>query len=183
MIRKILTLSAAFLATILMLGLSAGTATASPTDVPGLTISQVGYNAVGNDREWNRNSEYVDVTNTSETDAVDVKGLVVADSWAHRRADDNDNNCNTWKIDALPAAGPGDAGTLMLPAKHTIRVYTGAGVPKAFGENGRFHAVYMNSRCGYHGHYLNNGGDTVWISRGADAESFTYDFDSGYYIR
>lgn len=181
MYKRILAASTAVATLALTLGFAS--APASAADLPSLEISQVGYNAVGADSAWNRNSEYVDVTNTSESAAVDVKGLVVADSWAHRRGDDNDNNCNTWKIDALPAAGPGDAGTLMLPAKHTIRVYTGAGTPKAFGENGRFHAVYMNSRCGYHGHYLNNGGDTVWISRGTDSESFTYDFDGGYYIR
>jgi hypothetical protein len=177
-IRRIINLSAAFLATTLLLGLTASMASA---DVTGLSISQVGYNAVGADSVWNRNAEYVDIT--AGAAAVNVKNLVVSDSWAKAKGDDNDHNCNTFTINSLPGVPAGPAGEVVLPAGHTARVYVGAGTPKVFGNGGRFHAVYMNSRCGYHGHIFNNSGDTVWIEQSGASDSLPYNFETGYYIR
>lgn len=156
-------------------------ASASAADLPDLQISRVGYNANGVDSWTNRNQEYVDVTNTSGA-PVDVKGLVVEDSWAHSNGDDNPRHCNTSTVTALPGVVEAD-GKLMLAAGHTVRVYTGSGTPAVFGTGGRIHAIYKNSTCGYHGHYLNNGADTVYIVLGDAVESLSYDFGNGYYVR
>lgn len=39
--------------------------------------------------------------------------------------------------------------------------------------------------CGYHGHYLNNAGDTVRLvdADGKLVAEFAYDFRGGYYVR
>lgn len=145
-------------------------------DVPGLAIKQVGYNANGNDTFWNRNREYVDISALVD---ADVKGLTVSDSWAKSHANDNPKSCNTFTVTALP--GVSEVGDkLTLPAGHTLRVYVGSGTPAV---SGSYHLVYMNSKCGYHGHIFNNGGDTVWISKAATADSLSYNFDNGYYIK
>jgi hypothetical protein len=154
---------------------------ATAADLPDLSISRVGYNANGADVWTNRNQEYVDVTNVG-TVPVDVKGLTVEDSWARAAGDDNPRGCNTYTVASLPGVVETD-GQVLLPVGHTVRVYTGSGTAAVFGTGGRFHAVFMNSRCGYHGHYLNNGADTVYVSLGGAAESLSYDFGNGYYIR
>jgi hypothetical protein len=174
---KAIALTVATLAAVAVTGVSAASA-----DVPGLSITRVGYNAVGADTSWNRNQEYVDIT-AAPDHAVDVKGLVVEDSWAHAAGDDNRGHCNTWTVNSLPGIEPTTEGQIMLPAGHTIRVYTGSGRPAVFGVDGRFHAVYMNSHCGYHGHFWNNGGDTVYVSLNGETSSLAYNFENGYYIR
>jgi hypothetical protein len=128
----------------------------------------------------------VDVTNRSGA-PIDVTGLVIEDAWAKANGDDNPRRCNTWTVNSLPGitipADGENAGKLLLPAWHTIRVYTGTGRPAVFGAGDRIHAVYMDSRCGYRGHYLGNTSDTVWIVLGDATESLSWDFSNGYYIR
>lgn len=179
LVKKIFSALVVVASVVAALGLSASSASA---DVPGLEIGTVGYNANGADTWVNRNREYVDVTNVSGG-PVDVKGMVVQDAWAHARGDDNDRNCNTWTVNSLPGITPGAGGSLLLPAGHTIRVYSGLGRPSTFGTGDRIHAVYMNHRCGYNGHYLGNTNDTVWITLGSDSESKSWDFSNGYYLR
>lgn len=173
-IPKMLTLLAAIV-------VAAGVTGAAPAsaDVPGLAITQVGYNAYGADTVWNRNQEFVDVKNAGAVD-VNVAGLVVADQWAKSHVGDNDRNCNTLKVTALPGVVAGVDGSVMLAAGHTIRVYSGRGVPAV---SGAVHSLFMNSRCGYQGHIWGNGGDTAWITLGAVSESFAYDFDNGYTVK
>ncbi|MFI7691804.1 hypothetical protein ACIBQ6_22235 [Nonomuraea sp. NPDC049655] len=149
-----------------------------------MQITQVGYNAYGPDTIYNRNQEFVDVkADATAGRAVNVTGLVVADQWgkSHEGADDNPRGCNTYKVTSLPGITPID-GNVLLPAGHTIRVYSGAGTPSV-SAGGTVHAVYMDSRCGYHGHIWGNGGDTAWITLGANSESFAYDFDNGYTVK
>lgn len=156
-------------------GLSASSASAA-APIDNLAISLVGYNANGADSWFNRNKEYVDITATAD---VNVKGLTVSDSWARSHADDNPKKCNTWTIDSLPGVDEVD-GKLMLPAGHKVRVYNGSGTPAV---SGSYHLVYANSKCGYHGHVYGNGGDTVWLTQAGNEESFSYNFDNGYYVR
>lgn len=177
--RKSAVLFAAVIAAAGLTGVPAS-ATAS-ADVPGLAITQVGYNAYGSDTIYNRNQEFVDVKN-SGVDPVNVAGLVVADQWAKSHVDDNDRGCNTFKVASLPGVVTGADGSVMLPAGHTVRVYSGRGVP-AVSAGGNIHALYMNSLCGYHGHIWGNSGDTAWITLGVNSESFPYDFDNGYTVR
>lgn len=186
MLKKIAILAAALVA-VLALSAPAASAATTAADVPGLSIGEIGYNAHGADRSWNRNSEFIDVTNTS-TDAVDVKGLRVEDAWAHGRGDDA-GVCNNFTISELPGIAE-TAGKLLLPADHTVRVYVGSGEPKVFGPGLRWHAVYVNmdTDCGYYGHVLNNNPpknktapwDTVWITKGGVSESKSYNFTNGY---
>lgn len=156
-------------------------------DIPALAIGAIGYNAVGPDRVHNRNQEYIDVSNVSGA-PVDVKGLVVEDSWARSHRDSNPKKCNTWTIDALPGVTEDGDGKLMLQPGHTIRVYVGQGVPTVFADR-RIHAVYMNHGlagtrgCGYFGHFLNNSVDTVSIRLGDSEESRGWDFRRGYWVR
>ena len=171
-----------FAAVIAAAGLTGAPASATASaDVPGLAITQVGYNAYGSDTIYNRNQEFVDVKNVSGAD-VNVKDLVVADQWAKSHVDDNDRGCNTLKVTALPGVTTGADGSVMLAAGHTVRVYSGRGVP-AVSAGGNVHTLYMNSLCGYHGHIWGNGGDTAWITLAGNSESFAYDFDNGYTVR
>lgn len=166
-------LSLSFAAALTVAGVSASAASA---DVAGLSISQVGYNAYGADTYYNRNQEFVDVKASVDTD---VKGLVVADGWGKAHLEDNPRHCNTYKVAAVPGVAEVD-GKVTLPAGHTLRVYTGRGVPSV---NNTVHSVFMDSRCGYHGHIWGNGGDTAWIVLGAASSSFAYDFDNGYTVK
>lgn len=172
-ISKSLTLLAA---AVVALGVTGASAASASSDVPGLAITQVGYNAYGSDTVWNRNQEFVDVKASADTD---VKGLTVADQWGKSHAADNPRGCNTYKVASLPGVAEVD-GKIILPSGHTLRVYSGRGLASV---NGTVHSVYMDSRCGYHGHIWGNGGDTAWITLGADSESFAYDFDNGYVVK
>jgi hypothetical protein len=159
---------------------------ATSTDIPGLEIGAIGYNAYGADRSWNRNAEYVDITNTS-AGAVSVKGLVVEDAWRHAQPPTSTSTCNRFEVTGVPQAD--GTTTDMLPSGHTLRVYVGDGTPRViFGTR---HAVFMKSdvKCGYNGHILNNNGpasnrrapwDTVWITLGTNSESKGYNFSFGY---
>lgn len=176
-IPKSLTLIAA---AVVALGVTGPASATMSADVPGLAITQVGYNAYGADTVWNRNQEFVDVKNTGAVD-VNVAGLVVADQWAKSHVGDNDRNCNTLKVTALPGVVTGVDGSIMLAAGHTVRVYSGRGVPAVPASS--VHSLFMNSRCGYNGHIWGNGGDTAWITLGAVSESFPFDFDNGYTVK
>lgn len=168
----------------LMLGVAAAPASA---DISALEIGQIGYNAYGPDQPWNRNQEFIDVRNTS-TEPVDVKGLKVEDAWAHGRGA-GAGSCNNFALTALPGVVEADGKVLLAPG-HTVRVYVGAGTSAVF--NDTFHAVYMNhsTRCGYNGHFLNNGAqkdraapwDTVWVTLGSNTESKSYNFSRGYTV-
>jgi hypothetical protein len=184
-IRRIINLSAAFLATVLMLGLTASMASAAVAD---LQIGTIGYNAVGADTALNRNAEYVDIKNTSAA-AVNVHDLVIEDAWRHGQPDSYRGHCNRFTIDTIPVASGANAQE--LPAGDTLRVYFGSGNAKVFGD-GHFHAVYMNSNphCGYNGHVLNNNPpsnryapwDTVWVGQGGQWKSKSYSFRFGFYV-
>lgn len=192
MIRQMICLAAAFVAVILSLGLTAGSATAdvkvSADTIPGLEIVRVGYNAPGVDSMANRNAEFIEVVNTSN-DPVDVGGLVVEDAWAH--GDPSDSRCNTYTVETFAVVGAD--GTLSrtkeLPAGHTLRVYVGAGVASA---NGKLHSLFMDSPdgCGNHGQFLNNTkhgtGDVAWdvvyVTLKGATEWKSYNFDAGYFV-
>jgi hypothetical protein len=178
-LKRICTSVIAAAAVVLTLGSSGASATA---DIPELSIGTIGYNARGADTEANRNSEYVDIANTSDA-AVNVKDLLVRDSWAKGQNAVEAGACNTFKVASLPGVTTGEDGAVMLPAGHVIRVYSGSGTPKVFGPGGKWHAVYKNSTCGYNGHYWNNLGDTAWITLGAVSKFKRYDFRFGYYVR
>jgi hypothetical protein len=154
-------------------------------DIPGLEFGQIGYNAYGSDRPWNRNQEFIDIRATGN-EPVDVKSLRVEDAWAHGRGD-GAGKCNNFTINELPGVTT-NGDQVLLQGGHTIRVYVGSGTPAVF--NDTFHAVYMdhNVVCGYNGHFLNNAAqkdkgapwDTVWMTRGSVSESKSYNFSRGY---
>ena len=176
-------------AAVLLMALTAPTAhAAARRDIDSLVIGQVGYNAVGPDRLWNRNQEYIDVSNVGQS-AVNVKGLVVEDSWARANRATNDKGCNIYTVTELPGVTETVDGELLLQPRHTIRVYVGQGTPRTFGLGNRIHAVYMNhgvgdtAGCGYNGHFLNNARDQVWIKLGDSEKSKSWDFRRGYYLR
>lgn|GEM_PF-1716854 len=175
---------------VLLVALTAPTANAAARrDIDGLVIGQVGYNAVGPDRFWNRNQEYVDVSNVGPT-AVNIKGLKVYDQWAKNQGAGYTGKCNTFTVTELPGVTETVDGELLLQPRHTIRVYVGQGTPRVFGFGGRVHAVYMDhgrgesAGCGYNGHFLGNAHDTVYAElNGGTVKSKSWDFRRGYYLR
>jgi len=188
-LRRILDGIVLAVAAVLLMALTAPTAhAAARRDIDSLVIGQVGYNAVGPDRLWNRNQEYIDVSNVGQS-AVNVKGLVVEDSWARANRATNDKGCNIYTVTELPGVTETVDGELLLQPRHTIRVYVGQGTPRTFGFGNRIHAVYMNhgvgdtAGCGYNGHFLNNARDQVWIKLGDSEKSKSWDFRRGYYLR
>lgn len=175
----------------------AGAATAD--DAPALSIVRVGYNAAGADTTANTWQEYIDLKNVSDH-AVNIEGWRTYDAWAWEHKGDNPAGCNTATFrkatSSTDAGGFQDLTTdnpdtpdtpegegLWLPKGEYVRVYTG-GQPDAVPNN--WHTIAINKpTCGYHGHYLNNTGDTIRL---ADADGhvvseFSYDFRSGYYVR
>lgn len=157
-------------------------AQARSADADALQIGVIGYNARGVDTWLNRNQEFVDIVNTSDK-PVNVYGLRVEDSWAHRMGAEGAGRCNNFTVTELPGVEKDDeAKKLELPAGHVIRVYVGAGQPKTFGPDGRWHAVYMDHKCGYRGHFLNNLGDTVYVKLNAAEKYKRYDFRYGYTV-
>ena len=183
------TLMAALAAVTLMLGLGLAT-TPALADVPGLAIGTIRYNPPGPDTPDKRNFESVDVVNVGR-EPVDVKDLRVEDSWAHanpgRAAS---TGCNHYTVTGLPGVVPGADGAVMLAPRHTIRVYMGAGTPAL---DGHTYKLFADSKpqCGYNGGFLNNSApasgsgpwETVWIIKGGAAESKSYEFWDGYYVR
>lgn len=180
-------LMAVLAATLTILALASPASAVTQLDVASLEIVQIGYNAYGVDRGWNRNQEFVDIRNTG-AEPVDVKGLKVEDAWAHGRGT-GAGRCNNFTVTALPGVVEAD-GKVMLAPNHTVRVYVGSGMPSVFGDT--FHAVYMDhdTGCGYYGHFFNNSAqrdkaapwDTVWISVGGGSESKSYNFSRGYTV-
>lgn len=192
-VKKFATALLALSALLLTLGLSTSAASAdvkvSGDTISALEIGAIGYNASGVDTQANRNSEYVDITNTSD-DAVDVGGLVVEDAWAH--GDPSDSVCNTYTVGTFQVVG--DDGVAVsskkLPAGHTLRVYVGAGTPAV---NGKLHSLFMDSnvKCGNAGHFFNNtkhgtgavAWDVVYITHDGHTEWKSYNFDAGFVVR
>lgn len=117
-------------------------------------ITVLGTNAPGADTRANRNREYVWIKNVSSAD-VNVFGWKLRDGYGTRftfrpnkakeltylpaRADDP----------ATPEADP-RVDTLVLPAGHSVIVYTGTG--KDVSPGNADHSVYLDLS----GHYLNN---------------------------
>lgn len=182
MFKKILALAAA--AGLVLVGATAAQSAAAPE----LAIVKVGYNANGADTVSNRWKEYIDLKNVSGG-PLDVMGWFTQDAWADSTNGDEaePGDCNTaiFAADKLPFLDPSSEGAddLMLPAGHIIRVYTG-GLPDT-SDNSLHHMVINKSACGYNGHYLGNGGDTVYVKKadGTLVTKFTYSFDNGYWIR
>lgn len=190
--RKIISGAVMAVTALLLVALTVPSAHAVQRGIQGLEITEVGYNAVGVDHFRNRNQEYVDIKNVSN-EPVNVAGLEVYDQWYATTGKNRENNkCNVFTLAAdadVPGLVKGE-NTIELPAKHTLRVYVGAGQPKTFGPGGRWHAVYMNhgateetKGCGYRGHFFNNLGDTVYVKLGGAIEFKRYDFRRGYYVR
>lgn len=180
--RKHTLTAAAILAAAALLGSTS--ASAAARDIPALKIGQIGYDAAGFDRFWNRNQERIDISNVSGKE-INVAGLLVRDDWSKAQGDDYSGKCNTYKVAQLPGIEETD-GKILLPPGHTIRIHSGLGMPRVF--DGKIHAVYMNhgageSRgCGRYGHWLNNAKDTVWIKLNGAEKSKGWDFSRGHYI-
>jgi hypothetical protein len=166
----------------------ATTSTAVDVDqIDELNLGAFGWNAHGSDRTWNANAEYIDVKNVTDG-PVNVKGLVVEDSWRHAQPAGTTSPCNRFEVSGVPQTNGTTAET--LPAGHTLRVYVGSGTPRVFW-SGEFHAVYMNSpaKCGYNSHIFNNGPradkrapwDTVYVTTSAGKfASKSYNYSFGY---
>ncbi|MEV0237550.1 lamin tail domain-containing protein [Nonomuraea sp. NPDC050786] len=124
-------------------------------------ITVMGINAPGKDTLANRNREYVWIRNTGQ-DEVNVFGWKLSDGYGNRftfRPNKLKNLKPDMTTDATPAPVP---DTLMLPAGHSVLIYTGAGKDTT-PDNG-VHAVYLDMA----GHYLNNtSGETVTIKNRA----------------
>jgi hypothetical protein len=192
---KRLAIPAALLAVV---GLAAPASAAD--DPPAMTIVRVGYNATGADTVQNTWQEYIDIRNVSDH-AVNIAGWRTYDAWAWTHRGDNPAGCNTAVF--RKATGPADAGGfkylaadnpdtegtpenegLWLPKGEYIRVYTGGQADVTPDNN--WHTIAINKpTCGYHGHYLNNAGDTIRLTDATDkvVAEFSYDFRSGYYVR
>ncbi|MGA4992970.1 hypothetical protein [Nonomuraea bangladeshensis] len=99
------TILATILAAVLAVLALAGTAPASAraaADLTNLELGDVqGYNAVGADRIWNRNAEWIDIRNTAN-DPVNVQGLIVEDSWRHGQPDSYAGKCNRFTVSGVP---------------------------------------------------------------------------------
>ncbi|MEV4078939.1 lamin tail domain-containing protein [Nonomuraea fuscirosea] len=156
-----------------------------------LAFAKVGYNANGADTLSNRWKEYIDLKNVTGS-PVNVDGWFTQDAWAHAEHGDTtgDNACNTAVFTKMAlrylntdADNDGTDDGLWLPAGDVIRVYTaGADDATAAGP----HTMAINKPgCGYNGHYLGNGGDTIRVKKkdGTLVAIFTYSFEHGYWIR
>lgn len=147
------------------------TAGSSNAAIPNLRITEIGYNARGADVEGNRNKEYVDIKNVASTAvSIPVNGLKIQDQWA-RKTTNNVKNCNTYMVNE----------NLVLDQNETLRVYVGYGVPNFSGTT---HFRYMNSSqdCGYNGHFINNLGDTLWVTLGENVMAKSFNFENGYTV-
>ena len=177
---------AALAAVLIAVGLASPSSAAAP--IASLDITAIGYNAYGADTANNRNSEFIEIKNTSGA-AVNIKDLLVQDAWARGR--DKTTGCNTFRLAAgtLPvvaAAAPDE-----LPAGAVLRIHMGSGVAGIDRSGVRHVYASMSTACGYNGHIFNNSGnsnrwaawDTAWITLGADSESKSYNFSFGYVAR
>jgi len=136
-------------------------------DSEDLEITQIGYNARGNDTRFNRNKEFVDIKNVGKSDA-NLEGFVLEDDWGHNT---KGNTCNRY-----------DVQDVTLKPNQTLRIYVGDGTPTS---NDSYVYRYVNSpsHCGYHGHFLNNLRDTVWFTKkGSRVFHKSYDFENGYTV-
>lgn len=196
LIMRILKSAAAFVAVLVAAALAGVPASAAAP--PPVRISLVGYNANGNDVESNRWKEFIELKNVSGA-AVNVEGWYTQDAWAHSNRKTGADDCNvavfaaaTVASDATrfqhlskdnPDTGDVETSGLWLPKGETIRVYTGG---NADTTNNGVHTIALNKpNCGYNGHYLGNGGDTVYL-KDKDHKvvaKFTYSFEHGYYVR
>lgn len=147
-----------------------GLAGAANADSPALDITRVNYNAMGADTLANRWQEAIYLQNPAATgDPLDISGWTVHDTY--KNGEGQWGNAYTFPADTKLAPG---ALVIVTPSN---------GVNKT-AQNAT-QVYYMDFKRGYNGHFLNNGGDTVYVDN-ADGEritSFTYDFDNGYYVR
>ncbi|AQZ67649.1 unnamed protein product [[Actinomadura] parvosata subsp. kistnae] len=162
-IPKSATLLSASVVALAAFGLSA-----SATVDPDLSVTRVNYNAVGADTTANRWQEAIYLKNTSGAE-LDISGWKVHDTY--RNAEDEYTNAYTF-----PAGTTVKAGGLVV-------VTSAAGVNKT--DPNATQAYYMDFKKGLNGHWLNNGGDTVFVEKanGDQVTKFVYDFDNGYYVR
>jgi len=109
-------------------------------------ITVMGTNAKGKDADWNRNEEYVWLKNVT-SESKNIFGWKLTDAYGNETKFTEDN------LQSLEAA----ANTLMLPAGHSILVYSGAGTDTTPDNN--VHTIYRNGK-----HYLNNSsGESVKV--------------------
>jgi hypothetical protein len=141
---------------------------ASAAADPDLSVTRVNYNAVGSDTSANRWQEAIYLKNTSGVE-LDISGWTVHDTY--QNADDEHTNAYTFPADTKVKAGG------------SVVVSSAAGVNKT--DPNATQVYYMDFKKGLNGHWLNNGGDTVFVEK-ADktlVTKFVYDFDNGYYVR
>lgn len=145
-----------------------GTGAASATAAPALEVTRVNYNAVGADTLANRWQEAIYLRNTTGGD-LDISGWKVHDSY--KNGEGEHTNAYTFP-----------AGTTVKPGALVV-VSSAAGVNKT--DPNATQTYYMDFKQGLNGHWLNNGGDTVFVKKngGGFVSKFVYDFDNGYYVR
>lgn len=134
-------------ACVIALGLvTASAATADVNNKCDVRITVMGTNAKGTDAAWNRNEEYVWLKNVTSEDK-NVFGWKLTDAAGNETKFTEDN------LQSLDAT----ATTLVLPAGHSILVYSGAGTDTTPDNN--VHTIYRNGK-----HYLNNSsGESVKV--------------------
>jgi hypothetical protein len=161
-INKSVTLLAAALIAVGVAGIASAAAD------PALSVTRVNYNAVGADTLANRWQEAIYLRNTSGAE-LDISGWKVHDSYAN--ADGGHTNSYTFP-----------AGTVVKAGSHVV-VSSAAGVNRT--DPNATQLYYMDFKRGLAGHWLNNGGDTVYVEKanGDQVTRFVYDFDNGYYVR
>jgi hypothetical protein len=136
-------------------------------------ITVLGTNAPGVDTRANRNREYVWIKNVSAKD-VNVFGWKLRDGYGTRFTF-RPNKVK--ELEYLPAVAatetlPARVDTLVLPAGHSVIVYTGSG--KDVSPGNADHSVYLDLS----GHYLNNSsGERVEIKNkaGESMDAISYD--------
>lgn len=173
--RKILS---GLLMAVLALMFIAFTTGSSNADASNLSITQVGYNAVGADTYLNRNKEFVDVTNVNpvlDAAPVNVAGLTLTDTWSHNKGD-NFDGCNTFTV-------PANSASTLLKSGDVLRIYMGDGT-NTVSSDSKYHIFYARSPepCGYHGHVFNNMGDVVWVKLDNVQKFKKYNFEAGYTV-
>lgn len=149
-----------------LVGLTVPTAHAADPDV---SIVRVRYNANGPDTADNRWKEVVYLRARADlAEPLDIGGWRIHDTY--KNADGEWGNVYTFP-----------AGTTVKPGG-AVAVTSAAGVDKTNPNEPQ--GYHMDFRRGYNGHWLNNGGDIVYLDKadGTNVDSYDYDFDSGYYV-